>query len=67
MASPYINGANLDTSNWLRFIKTPPRDQNDNVEGHVYFGKVFYRTKKDLHPGQELYVYRGDMYNYDYY
>ncbi|KAK2166956.1 hypothetical protein LSH36_33g08029 [Paralvinella palmiformis] len=62
VASHYIDGDRIENSNWLRFVNTPTRHSHENVEGHFCYGKVFYRTKKDLYPGKELLVYHGDLF-----
>ena len=57
-----IDGAYVERSNWLRFVNCPNHESEVNVDSHFCFGRVFYRTKTDLYPGQELLIYYGDGY-----
>ncbi len=58
----YIDGYNLDTSSWLRFINCARNSAEENVLVAECKGKIYYLTYKDVYPGQELLVYYGDNY-----
>ncbi|KAK2166957.1 hypothetical protein LSH36_33g08030 [Paralvinella palmiformis] len=60
----YIDGAHPERSNWLRFINSPNHYRDENISSHQCYGRVFYRTKKDL----SLLVFhteRGERYHGD--
>ena len=60
--SYYIDGISLETSNWLRYINCPRNPAEENVSVHYCYGKVYYRTKNAIIPGQELMIYYGNEY-----
>ena len=60
----YIDGADMRTSNWLRWLNCPRSLAEENVRGLYCYGKVLYVTIKDVYPGQELFVYYGHDYAY---
>ena len=57
----YIDGQNESKSNWLRFLNDS-RDHRNNIKPYQYRDKIFYKTMKDIYPGQELFVSYGDSY-----
>ena len=57
-----VDGFNPDTSNYLRWLNCPRNKSEENVEACECMGKMFYKTNKDIAPGQELLVYYGDGY-----
>jgi len=57
----YIDGRDPKVSNWLRFLNDS-RDRRQNVEPYQYSGKLYYRTTKNVQPGQELFISYGDEY-----
>ena len=57
----YIDGKNPKLSNWLRFLNDS-RDKRENVEPYQYRKNLYYRTTKNVEPGQELFVSYGDSY-----
>ena len=57
----YIDGKDPKVSNWLRFLNDS-RDNRQNVEPYQYAGKLYYRTIKNVKPGQELFISYGDEY-----
>ena len=58
----YIDGWNIQTSNWLRFINCANVASQVNVRMNACDGKVYYVTTRDLYPWQELLIYYGDVY-----
>ena len=57
----YIDGKNPKISNWLRFLNDS-RDRRLNVEPYQYRGDIYYRTIKNINPGEELFISYGDEY-----
>ena len=57
----YIDGKNPKTSNWLRFLNDS-RDRRVNVEPYQYSGRIYYRTKRRIKAGEELFISYGDYY-----
>ena len=62
MITHYIDGYNLDTSSWLRFINNARHSSEENIYAAECKSKIYYLTNKDIYPGQELLVYYGDEY-----
>lgn len=60
--SHFIDAYNVDTSNWTRWVNCARSDDEESVEWMYCAGKVFYMTRKDVYPGQELLMYYGDPY-----
>ncbi|KAK2166958.1 hypothetical protein LSH36_33g08076 [Paralvinella palmiformis] len=58
----FIDGSDVERSNWLRFLNCPNHRSEENIATHFCYGRVFHRTKTDLYPGQELLTYYGDNY-----
>ncbi len=57
----YVDGKDPKRSNWLRFLNDS-RDRRVNVEPYQYKGNIYYRTIKNIAPGQELFISYGDSY-----
>ena len=57
----YIDGQDESKSNWLRFLNDS-RDHRNNIKPYQYREKIFYKTMKDIYPGQELFVNYGASY-----
>ena len=57
----YIDAQDESKSNWLRFINDS-RDHRNNIKPYQYREKIFYKTMKDIYPGQELFVNYGASY-----
>jgi len=57
----YIDGKNQKISNWLRFLNDS-RDKRINVEPYQYRSNIYYRTVKNINPGQEMFISYGDEY-----
>ncbi|XP_062583069.1 uncharacterized protein LOC134244832 [Saccostrea cucullata] len=49
-------------SNWLRFVNSPAKYQQENVVPITCEGIIFYMTSRDVEPGEELLVWYGDGY-----
>jgi len=57
----YMDAANPAHGNWLRFLNDS-RDRRVNVEPYQYRGNIYYRTIRNINPGQELFISYGDNY-----
>lgn len=57
-----IDGFNVDTSNWARWVNCPRNPKEENVDMLTCKGRAFYITVRDIYPGQELLVYYGHNY-----
>ena len=58
----FIDAYNERTSNWLRWINCSRDYIEENVAWLYCAGKVYFITKKDIPPGQELLMYYGHEY-----
>ena len=58
----YVDGKDKKKSNWLRYLNDPKKDSRLNVEPYQYKQKIYYRTIKNVKPGQELFISYGDEY-----
>ena len=58
----YLDGKDPHSSNWLRFINCARNEDEQNMVGFQYRGQIYYRTFKNIHPGQELLVWYGEEY-----
>ena len=58
----FVDGLRPEMSNWLRFLNCPNYESQENVVVHLCYGKIFYRTTKDIIPGQELFIFYGEEY-----
>ena len=56
----FLDGFDIDTSSWLRFINGARNVDEENVVCVECKGRFYYLTSKDIAPGQELLVYYGD-------
>ena len=61
-ADYYIDGADVETSSWQRFVNCPVHHQYENIVIHECRGRVYYMAGRDVYPGQELFVYYGPKY-----
>ncbi len=58
----YVDGRNVETSNWLRYVNCSRKDKEENTIMLQCYDKIYYMTRYDIYPGQELLVYYGDGY-----
>jgi hypothetical protein len=58
----YLDAHNIETSNFLRWINCARTPQEENVIVCECKGKIYYKTIRDILPGQELLVYYGASY-----
>ena len=60
--SYYVNGADVQESNWMRFVNCSRVEDEQNLVAYQYRGEIFYRAYKDIQPGTELLVWYGPQY-----
>jgi len=58
----FVESDELETSNYLRWVNCPNKKSQENVSYRECLGKIYYMTKTNIHPGQELYVFYGTTY-----
>merc|ERR1712146_66786 len=65
MQKLYVDARAIKHSNWTRYVngaKTEDQQKLVNTECYQYGGKLWYRTTKEVLPGQELIIDYGDEY-----
>ena len=60
--SYYVNGADVQHSNWMRYVNCSRTEDEQNLVAYQYRGEIFYRAYKDIQPGSELLVWYGPEY-----
>ena len=50
----YVNGADVQESNWMRYVNCSRVEEEQNLVAYQYRGEIFYRAYKDIQPGSEL-------------
>jgi hypothetical protein len=58
----YVNGADVQESNWMRFVNCSRVEEEQNLVAYQYRGEIFYRAYKDIQAGAELLVWYGPEY-----
>ena len=58
----YVNGADVQESNWMRFVNCSRVEEEQNLIAYQYRGEIFYRAYKDIQAGSELLVWYGEAY-----
>ena len=58
----YVDARDEEASNWLRYINCARHSLEESVDSVQCYGRRFYITIRDVHPGQELLVYYGKNY-----
>jgi len=61
----YVDARFKKHSNWTRYVngaKSKEQQEFVNIGSYQYGGKLFYRTNKDVHEGEELLVDYGSDY-----
>ena len=56
----YVNGADVQESNWMRFVNCSRVEEEQNLIAYQYRGEIFYRAYKDIQAGK--YQYRGEIF-----
>lgn len=57
----YVDGRVKSKSNWLRYVNHKPGSKA-NLEPYQYGGKMWYRARKNIKEGDELFIDYGDEY-----
>ncbi|XP_045461423.1 zinc finger protein 98-like [Harmonia axyridis] len=57
-----VDAADEKFSNWMRFINCARHFEEQNVVAFQYRSNLYYRTCRDIQPGQELLVYYGHSF-----
>ena len=57
-----VDASDITRSNWLRYMNCARHSLEQNVEASMCYGRVLYRTSRDIPPGKELFIYYGDAY-----
>ena len=58
----YIDGREEVNSNWLRFVNCACDETQQNMVAFQYCGQIYYRTYRNVYPGDELMVWYGEEY-----
>lgn len=57
-----VDGSNAETSNFLRYINCACTESQQNLVAYQYKRKIYYRTVRNIKPGEELLVWYGQEY-----
>ncbi|GBN03687.1 Histone-lysine N-methyltransferase PRDM9 [Araneus ventricosus] len=58
----YVEGADEDCSNWMRYVNCADHEEWQSVVAFQYLGKIYYRTYKPVLPFTEILVWYGNSY-----
>lgn len=61
--SHYLDGKDEANSSWMRFVRCARHKKEQNMVVFQYHGCVYYRTTKEILPGQELLVWYDTRYS----
>ena len=50
--SYYVNGADVQESNWMRYVNCSRTEEEQNLVAYQYRGEIFYRAYKDIQAGE---------------
>ena len=59
--SYYVNGADVQESNWMRYVNCSRVEEEQNLIAYQYRGEIFYRAYKDIQAGIELLILQNHM------
>ena len=60
--SHYVDARTVNTSNWMRYVNCARNSHEQNLLAFQYCGSIFYRSLRDVRPGEELLVWYGNAY-----
>lgn len=58
----FVDAANPKTSNWTRYVNCGPTKKSNNVDVEQRYTDIYYMMKRDIKPGEELFVDYGPAY-----
>ena len=58
----YVDGKDPLYGSWMRYINCSRYEKEQNLIAFQYYGEIYYRTYKEVKPGEELLVWYGDEY-----
>lgn len=61
--SHYLDGRDEANSSWMRFVRCARHKKEQNMVVFQYHGCVYYRTVREILPGQELLVWYDTRYS----
>lgn len=61
--SHYLDGRDELNSSWMRFVRCARHKKEQNMVVFQYHGCVYYRTIREILPGQELLVWYDTRYS----
>ena len=61
--SHYLDGKDEANSSWMRFVRCARHKKEQNMVVFQYHGCVYYRTIREILPGQELLVWYDTRYS----
>lgn len=60
--SHYIDGSDVNTASWMRFIRCARHKDEQNLFAFQYNENIYYRAFKDIPYGTELLVWYDENY-----
>ncbi|KAK3711399.1 hypothetical protein QZH41_013509, partial [Actinostola sp. cb2023] len=57
-----LDGSDEKNSNWMRFVTYARDKREQNLIAFQFQGHIFYRTFRDVYPGEELMIWYEDEY-----
>ncbi|CAG2195485.1 PRDM7_9 [Mytilus edulis] len=61
----FIDALDKSKSNWMRYVNCARNEDEQNLIAYQYKGDIYYRSFKDIEPGNELLVWYGQDYGKD--
>lgn len=61
----FIDALDRSKSNWMRYVNCARNEDEQNLIAYQYKGDIYYRSFKDIEPGNELLVWYGQDYGKD--
>jgi hypothetical protein len=58
----YIDAEDPIVSNWTRYVNCGPTSKSNNIVMEQLYDKIFYVAKRDIEPGEELFIDYGSGY-----
>ncbi|XP_014789468.1 zinc finger protein 391, partial [Octopus bimaculoides] len=57
-----VEAKNVKISNWLRYVNCARTEEEQNLTAFQYNDNIYYRTLRNIVPGEELLVWYGEEY-----